>query len=79
MSSFFLPIFPLQILAVLCSLIGVVLLAYYEGFTNPDWESAVMVICGAMATAVYQVSAPRGICIFFRTLRIIVAKILGLE
>ena len=38
-------------------MVGVVLLAYHEGFTNPDWESAVMVICGAMATAVYQVSA----------------------
>ncbi|GAV04305.1 hypothetical protein RvY_14607 [Ramazzottius varieornatus] len=48
-------IMPVKILAVLCSLVGVVLLAYHEGFSNPDWESAVMMICGAMATAVYQV------------------------
>ncbi|OWA52744.1 putative Solute carrier family 35 member F4 [Hypsibius exemplaris] len=54
-------IMPVKILAVLCSLIGVVLLAYHEGFTNPDWESAVMVICGAMATAVYQVLYKRRI------------------
>ncbi|XP_055327830.1 putative thiamine transporter SLC35F3 [Paramacrobiotus metropolitanus] len=48
-------IMPVKILGVLCSLIGVVLLAYHEGFTNPDWESAVMMILGAMITAVYQV------------------------